>query len=84
MNVLTRLFKRMRFRKTIKTDESINVVDGIVKARILYKKLSLQAHPDKNINRRKEAEDIMQRLTANKHNYAALIEIEKEIKEKLR
>lgn len=84
MNVLTRLFKRMRFRKTIKTDESINVVDGIVKARILYKKLSLQAHPDKNINRREEAEDIMQRLTANRHNYAELIEIDKEIKEKLR
>lgn len=84
MNVLTRLFKRMRFRKTIKTDESINVVDGIVKARILYKKLSLQAHPDKNINRRDEAEDIMQRLTANRHNYAALVEIEKEIQEKLR
>lgn len=84
MNILSRLFNRIRFRKTIKTDESKNVVDGIVKARMLYKKLSVQAHPDKNINRRDEAEDIMQRLTANKHNYAALIEIEKEIKEKLR
>lgn len=83
MNILSRLLNRIRFRKTIKTDESKNVVDGIVKARMLYKKLSMQAHPDKNINRRDEAEDIMQRLTANKHNYAVLIEIEKEIKEKL-
>lgn len=84
MNILTRLFNRIRFRKIVKTDESRNVVDGIVKARMLYKKLSVQVHPDKNINRWKEAEDIMQRLTSNRHNYAALIEIEKEIEEKLR
>lgn len=84
MNILTRLFNRMHFRKTINIDESKNVVDGMVKARKLYKKLSVQAHPDRNLNRRDEAEEIMQRLTVNKHNYAALLEIEKEIKEKLR
>lgn len=83
MNALIRLFNRIRFRKTIKSDESINVVDGMVKARMLYKKLSVMAHPDKIINNREVAEEIMQRLTANKHNYAALIEIEREIREKL-
>ncbi len=55
----------------------------MVKAKVLYKKLSMEAHPDKNINHREVAEEIMQRLTANKHNYAALLEIEREICEKL-
>lgn len=72
MNILTRLFNRMHFRKTINIDESKNVVDGMVKARKLYKKLSVQAHPDRNLNRRDEAEEIMQRLTVNKHNYGLI------------
>ena len=47
MNLFSRFFHRIRFRKTIKEDQSKNVVDGMVKARKLYKELSVAAHPDK-------------------------------------
>lgn len=84
MEILKRLLARMRFRKSIKSDESTNVVDGIVKARKLYKKLCLAAHPDKHLAKRDVAEDLTQRITANKHNYAALVALKKEIEETLK
>ncbi len=46
MNLITRFFQRIRFRRTIKEDQSRNVVEGMVKARRLYKELSVAAHPD--------------------------------------
>lgn len=45
MNLFSRLFRRIRFRRTIKSDQSINVVDGMVKARRLYKELSVTEQP---------------------------------------
>ena len=48
MNPISRFFARMKFRRVIKTDESSNVVDSMVKARKLYKELSIAVHPDKH------------------------------------
>ncbi len=84
MNILKRLITRIRFRKSIKSDESTNVVDGIVKARKLYKELCVVAHPDKHCLKQDIAQDLMQRITENKHNYAALIALKAEIEEKLK
>lgn len=84
MNILKRLITRIRFRKSIKSDESTNVVDGIVKARKLYKELCVATHPDKHSSKRDVAQDLMQRITENKHNYAALVSLKAEIEEKLK
>jgi hypothetical protein len=83
MNIFARLFKRIRFKKTIKTDESVNVVDGMVKAKILYKELCKLAHPDRNPQKAEEAEKLMKLIVENRFNYAALLQLEKEVKDKL-
>ena len=84
MNPLIRFFVRLRLRRTIKSDESVNVVDSMVKARKLYKELIIAAHPDKHPSQKVIAEDIMQRVTENKYNYSVLKSLETEIAEKLK
>jgi hypothetical protein len=84
MNIIYRIWKRFRFRKTVKRDESSNVVDSMVLARRLYKELSVKAHPDRNPNRQAEAEDLMQRIVANRFNYSALVALKQEVSEKLK
>lgn len=83
MNIFIRIINRIRFRRIIKGDESANVVDSIVKARKLYKELSLAVHPDRHPDRRKTAESLMRRVTANKHNYSELLKLKTEIEENL-
>lgn len=83
MKLFKHIVKRIQFRKTIKSDESINVVDSMVKAHALYKELSLQIHPDKHPEDREIAENLMQRTIANKSNYTALIALKKEADETL-
>ena len=84
MNPIKRFFTRLRFRRSVKTDESTNVVDSMVKARQLYKELVIAIHPDKHIDQQDVAEDIMKRVVANKYNYHALVSLKKEIEEKLK
>lgn len=84
MLFITRLLRHMRFSKTIKSDESVNVVDSIVKARELYKKLSIKAHPDKNPEKREMAELLMAQITSNRLNYTELLRLQNEVEEKLR
>lgn len=84
MNFISRFFTRLKFRRSVKTDESSNVVDSMVKARRLYKELSIIAHPDKNPSKKDIAEDLMRQITANKHNYSALVSLKVEIEEKLK
>lgn len=83
MNIFIRIINRIRFRRTIRGDESTNVVDSVVKARKLYKELSLAAHPDRHPDRREIAEILMRRITANKRNYSELLKLKKEVEEKL-
>ena len=83
MNPLLRIYNRIRFKRMVKKDASRNVVDGMVKARALYRKLSVLAHPDKNPDRIEIAEDIMQRVAANRYNYEELLRLHQEIIEKL-
>ena len=66
MNPISRFFARMKFRRVIKTDESSNVVDSMVKARKLYKELSIATHPDRHPSKKDVAEKLMQQVTANK------------------
>lgn len=82
-NLISRLIKRIKFRRTISGNESNNVVDSMVKAHRLYKELSKQAHPDRNPDNEEVARDIMARIVVNRHNYSALLLIKDEINEKL-
>lgn len=83
MNIIARFINRLRFRKQVKQNECLNVVNGIAKAKGLYKELCILAHPDKHPGKEAEAEEIIKRITANKHNHSALIELKKEVYEKL-
>ena len=79
MNLISRFIKRLRFRKSIKDDQSSNVVDSMVKARLLYRELSIKAHPDRNPSKEMEAAELMKKVSKNRYNYAALLLLEKEI-----
>lgn len=83
MSLLKRFFIRYRFRKQIKSDQSLNVIDGIVKAKPLYKELCISAHPDKHPGNTEIAEELMKRIVENKHNYAELKKLKEEINQKL-
>ena len=83
MNVFSRFFNRLRFRKTIKTDQSANVVASMVKARGLYKELCIKTHPDKHQEQQTIAEELMKKVVANRFDYNGLLQLQTEIKEKL-
>lgn len=83
MNPFVRFLNRLRFRSRMRGNQSGNVVDGMVKARMLYKELAAKAHPDRNPDRREEAENLMRRITASRFDYAALVALRKEVLEKL-
>ena len=83
MNIFSRFINRLRFRKTIKTDQSANVVDSMVKARRLYKELSIKTHPDKNRKQQAIAEKLMKKVVENRYDYNGLLQLKAEIKEKL-
>lgn len=82
--MFSRLFKAKK-KETI--DEAVNVVNSISQAKQLYKKLSLECHPDKfALDKEKYAlaTDIFQRLSNNKYNYKELSELDKEINQLLK
>lgn len=82
-NIFNRIVNRIRFRKQISYDESINVVDSIVKAKKLFKELSSLAHPDKNPDNLEVAENLMKHIVANRNNYEELLKLKKEVNDKL-
>ena len=83
MNILSRFINRLRFRKIIKTDQSTNVVDSMVKARKLYKELCIKTHPDKHREQQAIAEELMKKVVASRFDYNGLLQLQIEIKEKL-
>lgn len=83
MRFIKRFLNRIRFKKNIKHDESSNVVNGITKARSLYKELIQKTHPDLHKEQKEIAEELSQRINENKYNYDVLILIKQEIEEKL-
>ena len=82
MNIFTRFINRLRFRKTIKTDQSANVVDSMVKARKLYKELCIKTHPDKHPEKQAIAEELMKKVVATRFDYKGLQQLKTEIEEK--
>ena len=78
--VLKTLFSRKK--KVIEHNE-VNVVDGIVKAKKLYKELIVKAHPDRNPNNIELAKALSQLITENRYNYAELKKLQQIIYNKL-
>lgn len=64
-------------------DQSVNVVDSMVKARKLYKELCIKAHPDKHLQQQTIAEELMKKVVVNRFDYNGLLQLQVEIKEKL-
>lgn len=77
------ILKFLLIKKGESKKEALNIVDSIAKSKTLYKKLIKITHPDKNPKQKEIAQDLTNRLNANRFNYSALIEIEKEINIKL-
>ena len=76
------MFKFIRWfrkRKKQQSKEYLNVVEGMGKAKALYKSLIAIAHPDKHPNEEDVYTEIMDRITANRYNYNELLKIKNEI-----
>lgn len=66
-----------------KIHEEKNVVESIVMAKALYKKLIALAHPDKHPNKKEIAEDITMQINESRYNYKKLSQLESIIKKEL-
>lgn len=69
------------FRIKKAKNQGLNVVDGIVKAKNLHKKLALIVHPDKNVDNQEKALRYTQLVNQNRYNYEMLLKLEQEINE---
>lgn len=80
---LTSKVKRLKWRRKVrkkeKIDEGLNVVAGISRAKVLYKKLINAAHPDKHPDNMEFYQELTDRITANRYNYNELLKIEQEL-----
>ena len=56
-------------------NEGVNVVQGISKAKSLYKELIKIAHPDRHPHNEEYYKKITDRITANRYNYNELLKI---------
>lgn len=68
--------------KTVTSDEAINVVQSIAKAKMLYKSLCSKCHPDRfpnNPEKQRLAEEVFKEVVKNKYSYSNLMEIEERI-----
>lgn len=74
-----RVFRKTRKRKI---DEGLNVVAGISRAKVLYKKLIIAAHPDRHPENMEFYQELTDRITANRYNYNELLKIEQELTDK--
>lgn len=73
------LIRWFRKRKKQRSKEYLNVVEGMGKAKALYKSLIAIAHPDKHPNEEEIYTEIMDRITANRYNYSELVKIKQEV-----
>lgn len=76
-------FKRLRLRRKIHIDEGLNVVEGISKAKTLYKELIRKAHPDRHPQKEELAKVITEAINNNRYNYRGLLELKKRVETEL-
>ena len=66
-----------------KTNESINIVNSIAKAKKLHKELILYAHPDRHPNNQELATRSSERINENRFNYSELLKLQDIINKEL-
>ena len=66
-----------------KTNESINIVNSIAKAKKLHKELILYAHPDRHPNNQELATRLSERINENRFNYSELLKLQDIINKEL-
>lgn len=66
-----------------KDKEITNIINSMSKAKQLYKKLIVQAHPDKHPDKKDMAQQIVSQINENRYDYNALAELEKIIQKEL-
>ncbi len=74
-----RIFKWFKNRKRKNIDEGLNVVEGISKAKKLYKELIVKSHPDRHPNNIEKALEITELLNQNRYNYRELLKLKERI-----
>ena len=77
----------MKFFKTKSndlTDETFNVVQSVSKAKVLYKKLIIQSHPDKHPENFVLATELACLVNENKYNYRELLLLKERIEKELK
>ena len=79
MITLRKIIRLFHKRKKGETNEGLNIVSGISKAKPLYKKLIMQAHPDRHPEKETYYKELTDRITENRYNYYELLKIEKEL-----
>lgn len=80
--MLNWLFHLIHRHKPLSADAH-NVVVSICKAKALYKELIVTAHPDKNPNNKKEAEEITRLLNQHRRDYGMLLQLKQRIDNEL-
>lgn len=78
---LVSLFKRKK--RKMSTNEAINVVASLAKAKQLHKKLLIKTHPDRHLDKIELATELSSLVNENRYNYEALLQLEKRIETEL-
>lgn len=71
------------FRKKEKNMDSVNVVQSMSKAKVLYRELIKLTHPDRNPQKRELAEEFTQQVNQARFDYHKLLMLQKQIEEQL-
>lgn len=66
-----------------KNKEIANIINGMSKAKQLYKDLIIEAHPDRHPHKKEIAHKITVLINENRYNYNALVELKKMIEREL-
>lgn len=74
----------MKFKTRIALEnEAFNVVQSIVMAKELHKRLAILAHPDKHPQNVDLATELMKLVNYHRFNYSELLSLENRIKQEL-
>lgn len=67
---------RWLFPAKSSTNESINIVNSIAKAKKLHKELILYAHPDRHPNNQELATRLSKQINENRFDYSELLRLQ--------
>ena len=81
--MIIRLMKRFFKKRYIEPSEGLNVVEGISKAKSLYRELILKAHPDRHATKEGLAKELTELINMHKYNYRELVKLKERVENEL-